>query len=498
MPVGEGKSLYYIAEALLTATRACVLTSSKGLQSQLISDFSAVGLTDMRGRNNYPCHISGCQSCEEGQHYRCECDGYEPARNKAMESPLVVTNYSYFMLSYLYGRGLGNFDLLICDEAHDCPDAICDAMTIEVTFQEANKINIRLPNTFELEDWHQWAQSTLDHAEETLDHLKQTAEADKLENGKVHPSTAKDLYFWNRAASKAKAILNTSGEWVIDRTDKGYSLVPVWARDYSKILFLSIKKIVLVSATMVRKTLDLLGIKNEEVDFYEYASSFPAMRSPVYIFAPKRSVAGRTGLLRIDHRTPHEFLTVWVNYIDNIIRNRLDRKGLIHTISYDRQQFILNNSEFGSIMIAPKGTKETLSAIEKFKLSPAPSILISPAITTGYDFPLTDAEYNILVKVPFVDTRSKIMQARQEEDDTYGNYITAQNIVQAHGRSMRSESDQSETFIVDGHMEWFIKVHRDLFPFWFHRLVKYPSGLPVPPAPLSLSAGQPQPQLTNK
>src|ERR1700733_4664490 len=56
MPVGEGKSLYYITQALLSAERACVLTSSKGLQSQLLADFNGVGLVDMRGRNNYPCH----------------------------------------------------------------------------------------------------------------------------------------------------------------------------------------------------------------------------------------------------------------------------------------------------------------------------------------------------------------------------------------------------------------------------------------------------------
>src|SRR4051812_36586670 len=71
MPVGEGKSLYYVAQALLESTRACILTSTRGLQDQLMKDFASIGMVDMRGRGNYPCVHKDCHTCEEGQHYKC-------------------------------------------------------------------------------------------------------------------------------------------------------------------------------------------------------------------------------------------------------------------------------------------------------------------------------------------------------------------------------------------------------------------------------------------
>src|SRR5580693_5574525 len=55
MPCGTGKSLAYLAAAMLSGERTAFLTSTRGLQSQLKTDFSESGLWDIRGQNNYPC-----------------------------------------------------------------------------------------------------------------------------------------------------------------------------------------------------------------------------------------------------------------------------------------------------------------------------------------------------------------------------------------------------------------------------------------------------------
>lgn len=478
MPVGEGKSLVGIGQAVISGQRACYATVSKGLQNQLLKDCSSIGMVDMRGRSNYQCHLPGAINCEEGFRQGCgkNCSGYEPARLEASEAPLVVTNYSYYMASNIYGRGIGEFDLLICDEAHDIHDEVCSAMAVDVAYSEANKIGIRMPGPDDpLDSWHEWAGAVLKECTTKLLALKEEASSDKEQSGHIHASTNRDLAFWTKIETKCKSLLNTSGDWIIDRTNIGLKLEPLWASQYvHKILFKNTKKVMLLSATMVPKTINLLGINPQDCDYYEYPSSFPVRRSPVYSFGP----------CRIDNKTPPEYLTVWLTRIDNILRARQDRKGIIHTVSYDRQQLIRQQSEFSDYMNSPKGSKDTQEAIEFFKLSDPPAILISPSITTGYDFPFSEAEYNIIVKVPFLDSRVKIIKARSESDPTYSAYITAQTIVQAHGRTMRDETDQSETFILDQHFNWFFKVHKDLFPSWFHRLVTYPRGLPVPPPPL--------------
>jgi Rad3-related DNA helicase len=76
------------------------------------------------------------------------------------------------------------------------------------------------------------------------------------------------------------------------------------------------------------------------------------------------------------------------------------------------------------------------------------------------------------------------MKARDEADPEYLPYLTAQTLTQTCGRAMRAPDDQCENFILDQHANWFIKKHRDLFPPWFMRQVRYPNGLPAPPPPL--------------
>jgi len=501
MPVGEGKSLYYVAHALLSAKRSCFLTVSKGLQKQLQDDFTSCGLVDMRGRNNYPCIIKDARNCDEGRHYgRCaktECP-YEVARENMLSSPMVVSNYSYYMLSYMYGRGMGEFDLLVCDESHDVPDEVCSAMAVEIAYWEANRIGIRLPDDFlavgGIEAWFDWGDEAVTKTTLELLHLQEVAQLEKAE-GRIHPATAKELHLWQRLDSKAKAVAAArgTGEWIVSHTGDGRRIEPVWAHQHAlKILFRDVPKIILTSATMVKKTINLLGIPKDEVDFHDYPSSFPPRRSPVYLFTPH--YAGKP--VRIDHKTDHDAVDVWMYAIDNVISKRLDRKGIIHTVSYERAKSIQSRSEYAAYMIVPESGKDTARCIESFKASRPPSILVSPSITTGYDFPFDECEYNLIVKVPFLDTRTPLLSARQKEDEEYAPYVTAQTITQAHGRSMRDKDDQSETFIIDGHILWFIRKFRHLFPFWFHRLVIIPSGLPEPPMALT-PTGPPLPSLTS-
>src|SRR5580765_5724043 len=54
-PTGSGKSLMYMGQALVSGARTVILTSTKGLQSQLIGDFGESGLVDIRGMNSYAC-----------------------------------------------------------------------------------------------------------------------------------------------------------------------------------------------------------------------------------------------------------------------------------------------------------------------------------------------------------------------------------------------------------------------------------------------------------
>jgi Rad3-related DNA helicase len=64
-PTGFGKSIVYMTSAKLITGRTIILTSTKGLQSQLKSDFGSMPVVvEIRGRGNYPCRLNTKLNCD--------------------------------------------------------------------------------------------------------------------------------------------------------------------------------------------------------------------------------------------------------------------------------------------------------------------------------------------------------------------------------------------------------------------------------------------------
>jgi Rad3-related DNA helicase len=59
-----------------------------------------------------------------------------------------------------------------------------------------------------------------------------------------------------------------------------------------------------------------------------------------------------------------------------------------------------------------------------------------------------------------------------------------QDLVQAVGRGMRSEDDQCETFILDDHVQWFVRQYKEFAPQWFLDAYRHSQTIPAPPPPL--------------
>lgn len=210
------------------------------------------------------------------------------------------------------------------------------------------------------------------------------------------------------------------------------------------------------------------------LDIKEYPSRFPVSRRPVYMLDMVPRV-------RVDYRMKDDHYKIWLTRIDNIISARLDRKGIIHTVSYDRCQRIMNSSSYREIfMTHERNAKSANEAVELFKLVDPPRVLVSPSMVTGYDFPYTSCEYQIIAKVPFPDMRRKVDKARKEIDPDYGLCYTMINLVQACGRGMRAADDRCECFIIDDHFKWFLSKYKKFAPRWFVEAVKFVNLIPEP------------------
>jgi Rad3-related DNA helicase len=384
---------------------------------------------------------------------------------------LASTNYAYALSSAIHSEGTGPTSILICDEAHQLVQEVCSAIEVRLNHYHNNSLYNTLqsfpPYGKPISHWRTWAKFLHPKVQSHLKSIKES-------------NNHKGLATVDALAFSIERLANVPESWILDESGKDETLVsPLWPTDHThKYLFKEVPKVLLVSATVVPKTLQLLGVKEEESLFLSQDHTFDPSRCPVYLYGP----------CRVDHKMSDGQWQEVIGRMDMLIERRLDRKGLIHPVSYQRQDDILRATRNRSLMIAPRNAGELKAAIEEFRQAKPPAILISPAITTGYDFPYDSAEFQIVIKVPFIDSRSPVMKARNDADPEYLNYLTAQTLTQEIGRIMRSHDDRGETIILDQHAGWFFKKHRDLFPPWFMRQVRYANEPPAPPPPLSLAA----------
>lgn len=471
-PTGSGKSTLAGALCKLADGRTLTLTGTKGLEDQYSGTFEF--MYDVRGQGNYECIAAqgelkryfmlrrrgGTVMCDDGPcHSGVPCtlkeNGclYFDAYRGAIASPYPLTNYSYAIATRRFGKGLGPCDRIVLDEAHMLPEELMSNCRVEIRL---GMIEGNPPKTHK--GWRRWAIAALDKLEPKEDATLKHQRRQLLES--------------------LKQIAAIDDTWAWDILDDRVVFEPTVPRLLLPLLYdkAVAPKLVYLSATITPATLQLLGIADGDISFQVMKSRFPVDRRPVYL----------VDSCRVDHKMNDVDRDYWLSRIDKIIRHRRDRRGIIHTVSYARAQDILHASKYRGIMIAPTRASELAAAVAAYRAAKPPVILLSPSVVTGWDFPYRDCEYQILAKMPFPDTRSRIMRARIAATENYRDHLTATSVEQAAGRGMRADDDQCEFFIVDDHARWFIPRARGLgmFSQSFLDAVQYVDQPPPPPAHL--------------
>lgn len=504
LPTGSGKTLIAMAAAKATGLRTAILTSTLGLMRQYEKDF--LDLVAIRGKANYECQGSKQPtSCRfghlDGCHLKKSCT-YEIRRMIAKQEPVVLTNYSYWLRANRFTPGLqltpaeansldmhvNPFGLLILDEGHEAMEELSRGLQVDLRQGWLKMLGIPYKATDNIEYWSFFASTYLDQIDTNY---KQAVLEYRLKPTKKNRDLAKEWGMFLEVMTELKGV--DSEHWVCEMRQgmmgfgRQWSFAPIWPAIWAESrLFQNIPKVVLMSATLRPAALRMLGIPKEDSIFREWPRVFPAQYTPIYHIKNTDPERGPVSV-RIDSKADAERLDKWVAMIDAIISARLDRKGLIHTVSYARQEYLLKHSKHAALMMANTQDPDSPNAVEiveLFKASDPPSVLVSPSFSTGWDFPGSACEYQIIAKVPFPDTRNKLMRARLERSQVYGNYLTMQDLVQACGRGTRSETDRCELFIADSHIEWFFNRNRTLAPRWFEIM----RVSDIPPAPPKVAA----------
>lgn len=462
---GAGKSLINFALARMRGGRALYLVATKSLQTQLMPDFSSIGLVDIRGHSNYPCASTSYDDLGEFLDLECtakqsnrQCLYWDQDVPACLDSDLVVTNYHHWVQLRKSDDPdrLGKFDLLILDEAHAVPDILVDLLSINLSPRIVRQwLNMSLPSAESpIPTWIAWAKEARDVAR---DKYRELSKQSKDERGRENKELIK-LVKLGKDLSRLAEIDRHNIPWVCQKTSPGVCLSPVWASPYAEeFLFRGIPRVVLSSATLSPLVGNYLGIPKSNSDYHEVDSHFDPRRRPV-IYVPT---------VRVDYRMTEGHKRILMRNLNSIVADRLDRKGLIHTVSYAYQQMVAERFQPAELLLT-HNKRNLQDVLSRYRRSQDPVVLASPAVKEGYDFVDDSCRYQFILKVPFIDSRDPLTAARKKLDKSYSSYVVATSIHQMIGRPVRSTNDWAETIILDDH--WGDYFHKSPhFPEYLRR-----------------------------
>ena len=112
-------------------------------------------------------------------------------------------------------------------------------------------------------------------------------------------------------------------------------------------------------------------------------------------------------------------------------------------------------------------TPENREEILRFhETTSEPTILVSPSMTEGVDLKDELSRFQVFCKIPF-PSMNDWSKKRMEKDPDWYSFCTVRTMVQAHGRSIRSETDWATSYILDECAGPFVRRSRRLFPRGF-------------------------------
>ncbi len=482
---GSGKTAISLLAARLSGARTIILTATKGLEQQYFEDAKFVNGVVVHGQNNFTCALVSSLRADEGPcHDGVPCSlkqsvcQYHIQLQKALQAKIVVTNYAYYLAQTNFSQGLGEVGLLILDEGHQAFGAMENFLTIHLSRLEVESMGISFPSSDKTDIsqwsvWQSWAELSLPIANEVVATIDADIKEARTANGQVPGHVSRSFRSAKAVAARLERLSKVEKDWVIERATHGFRFTPKWVAQYSDSLFGKVPKVMLMSAILSRKTADSLGVPQApDCDWVDAESYFPPENTPIW----------HIPTARINYRTDDFGSTVWVSRIDQIIQRRLDRKGIVFTVSYERARMLLQRSRFRDIMLT-HSTNDVVYVVNKFKVMKAPAVLVSPSVTTGYDFPGGGkSQYIIVGKIPYPDTLNPVLKARHEDDKDWSSFLAMETLIQECGRMSRGMEDKTEVFIVDDAATWYLRLFSKFAPLWFRKRCR--GSLATVPDPL--------------
>lgn len=483
---GTGKSGLAVAMAR-TVGPAYLLTTTKQLQDQYTRDFEGTQFVQVKGKQNYPCYftdenttcdVGPCIALPELVHKCGEKCKYFKVRAAAKKAQIMCSNYAFFFR----WSDCGNWDekrpLLVFDEAHNLENQLVSFAEIvfnplkfldkyytgdEVT-DEIIELAAMQPTESEVYDWilqcyKKIIEPKYDELNGKIEALARELGSDKTDSKKMrHLMTLKDsMYLLDKLHKKIQYLQRSDRKnWIYESEMKENSaaitvkITPINAGEVFKD-FIAPKatRFLFMSATLLnlKAFANSIGLPENECAMIKLDSTFPPENAPIMAL----------NLLDLKYKPggiEKETKDLMISTIKQIIEAYPDSKGIIHTGNQKITQIILDAFRGNRRFLCRMESISNQDIMEEHIHSPLPTILVSSSLMDGADLYDDLSRFQIVVKMPFLSLGDKRVALKSK---LYPEWYTAQTwmrLIQACGRSIRSETDTADTYILDKAFAW--------------------------------------------
>ena len=523
-PTGSGKSAIGMTVVDMF-DKSYYLTATKILQDQLIKEFGD-SVVELKGRNAYPCtfytrfgpqmvtrgiwttqqlnsYLEKNLGCNEGfcktktnktqsnSKFKClkcftpdgpngnrrpsgdlellplgmrysACPYYEQVY-QAVNSRKVTMNFSSFLFQTQMTKRFDEpRDVMVIDESHQVESQLLDFVSLTISDAHLSQYGIYIPKLDNPLEYAVWFEDSK-IGEHIYEVIEQARENDQ---------------FWledelSRTLKKYKMFLahvqNTEAEWIheYEETQTGsrkVTLKPVFVHGTAhQLLFKYAHKIVMMSATILDVDImcKSLGINREHVAAIRLKNRFPVENRPIYLKPVAKMTGGKQGM------------GTWgpelVKGVNEIVDKYIGKKGIIHTHNFAIQELLKVRCVpwVKSRFLFQQDFRDKTEMLEEHARR-IDSVIVAPAMHEGIDLHGDLSRFQIICKIPYANCFDNEQLARRVEiDRKYYIWITALKLVQSYGRSIRSETDYADTYILDESIYKFMKDAHKMLPSWF-------------------------------
>lgn len=465
-------------------TGAYVLTTQKLLQQQYMDDFGPISgkslIRSIKSSSNYTCKFYPDQSCAQskrvlmqlakqlsGTDFQKQCKDnctYSLEKSDFIQSPLSITNFSYFLAETTYAGKLEPRGMLVIDECHNIENEL--SKFIEVTFTEKfskDVLKCKVPMNDDQESIYKWVSGPYKKSlQKHLKHLEKLLHS-KIDANSNMSDVSKQYEILDKHVCKLDRFIETytPKNWILNvikpfdkKSQRKFEFKPIDISVYSNILFKLGARLLMMSATVVDKDVfcDSIGLKPDEVAYLRIPSPFPVENKPVH-YIP----VGSMSKAKIDQTLP-----MMVEAVRMLLDKHSNEKGIIHTSNFKIANYLLEHLKVGRLITHDTSSRD--AALKKHQESSEPTVLVSPSMMEGVDLADDASRFQIICKIPFPYLGDDVTKKRMERNKNWYPYTTAKSIIQSLGRSIRNEKDYAVSYILDSDWSFFYDRNRNMFP----------------------------------